>query len=320
MIGSDQKYATELLIQGELVAIPTETVYGLAANALNEDAVIKIFKAKQRPKFDPLIVHTHDINEFEKYAIVESDLVYQLAEKFCPGPITFILPKREIIPDIVTSGHDTVGLRIPNHQLTIDLLKNTPFPLAAPSANPFGFTSPTTALHVQNQLGEKVPYILDGGKCEVGLESTIVKVVDDEVEVLRLGGISVEEIESAIGKRVKRVKTSSSNPTAPGMLSSHYNPGVKVEFGDIEKLLSENRNQKVGILAFDKNRFENFKNVTEVKVLSLSGSLSEAAQNLFSYLRDFQKSDIDILIAESAPDKGLGLAINDRLKRAAAKN
>ncbi|MDR9399644.1 MAG: L-threonylcarbamoyladenylate synthase [Salibacter sp.] len=319
MIGSDQKYAAELLMQGELVAIPTETVYGLAANALNEDAVINIFEAKQRPKFDPLIVHTHDVSEFEKFAIIESDLVYQLAERFCPGPITFILPKRDIIPDIVTSGHETVGLRIPNHQLTLDLLKRLSFPLAAPSANPFGFTSPTTALHVQNQLGEKIPYILDGGKCEVGIESTIVKVVDDEVEVLRLGGISVEEIESVIGKRVKRVKTSSSNPTAPGMLSSHYNPGVKVEVGDIEKLLSEHRNQKVGILAFDNNRYESFENVTEVKVLSPTGSLSDATQNLFSYLRDFQKSNIEILIAEPAPAKGLGLAINDRLKRAAAK-
>jgi L-threonylcarbamoyladenylate synthase len=319
MIGSDQKYAAELLMQGELVAIPTETVYGLAANALNEDAVIKIFEAKQRPKFDPLIVHTHDVSEFEKFVVIESDLVYQLAEKFSPGPITFILPKREIIPDIVTSGHDTVGLRIPNHQLTLDLLKNISLPLAAPSANPFGFTSPTTAIHVQNQLGEKVPYILDGGKCEVGLESTIVKVVDNDVEVLRLGGISVEEIESVIGKKVKRVKTSSSNPTAPGMLSSHYNPGVKVEFGDIEKLLSEHKNKKVGVLAFDSNRFENFENVIEVKVLSPTGSLSEAAQNLFSYLREFQKSNIDILIAEPAPAKGLGLAINDRLKRAAAK-
>ncbi|MDR9488594.1 L-threonylcarbamoyladenylate synthase, partial [Salibacter sp.] len=306
MIGSDQKYAAELLMQGELVAIPTETVYGLAANALNEDAVINIFEAKQRPKFDPLIVHTHDVSEFEKFAIIESDLVYQLAERFCPGPITFILPKRDIIPDIVTSGHETVGLRIPNHQLTLDLLKRLSFPLAAPSANPFGFTSPTTALHVQNQLGEKIPYILDGGKCEVGIESTIVKVVDDEVEVLRLGGISVEEIESVIGKRVKRVKTSSSNPAAPGMLSSHYNPGVKVEVGDIEKLLSEHRNQKVGILAFDNNRYESFENVTEAKVLSPTGSLSEAAQNLFSYLRDFQNSDIDILIAEPAPAKGLG--------------
>ncbi|MDQ3289765.1 MAG: L-threonylcarbamoyladenylate synthase, partial [Bacteroidota bacterium] len=174
IIGTDTEQAANLLRAGQLVSIPTETVYGLAANAYLEEAVVSIFEAKQRPAFDPLIVHTHSIQEFDKIAVNIPKRAYQLAEAFMPGPVTLILPRNPKIPLLVTSGNESVGVRIPNHPLTLNLLRKLEFPLAAPSANPFGYVSPTTAQHVNQQLGEKIPYILDGGTCSVGIESTII--------------------------------------------------------------------------------------------------------------------------------------------------
>ncbi|WP_026461813.1 L-threonylcarbamoyladenylate synthase [Adhaeribacter aquaticus] len=314
-IGTDIEKAVSLLKNGELIAIPTETVYGLAANAYADDAVVKIFAAKDRPAFDPLIVHTHSVAAFSTIATNIPDKAYQLAEAFMPGPLTLILPKSPEIPLLVTSGNDSVGVRIPNHSLTLALLRALDFPLAAPSANPFGYVSPTTAQHVNQQLGQKIPYILDGGTCSVGIESTIIHVVNNEVEILRLGGLALEEIEAVIGEKIIKIKTSSSNPTAPGMLSSHYAPRKKVILGQIDALLADYKDAKVGILSFEKH-YKEVPGNQQVQ-LSLSGNLQEAARNLFSALRHLDLQPIDLILTELVPDEGLGRAVNDRLRRAA---
>ena len=210
-IGTDILKAKNLLEHGELVAIPTETVYGLAGNALNASAVAKIFSVKNRPAFDPLIVHVPNVNAVYEYVAEIPEKAYALAQRFWPGPLTLLLQKKSIIPDLVTAGLETVGVRCPDHPLTQDLLKILSFPLAAPSANPFGYVSPTTPAHVDEQLGDKIKYILDGGKCEVGIESTIVGMENGEVVVYRMGGLSTEEIESVVGN-VKIQTHSSSNP------------------------------------------------------------------------------------------------------------
>ncbi len=250
VIGTDIEQAANLLRTGKLVAIPTETVYGLAANAFIEPAVVSIFEAKQRPAFDPLIVHTHSINQFEQIAVHIPDLAYKLAEAFMPGPVTLILPRNPQIPLLVTSGNELVGVRIPDHPLTLNLLQQLDFPVAAPSANPFGYVSPTTAQHVAQQLGERIPYILDGGPCQVGIESTIIQIINSQVAILRLGGLAIEQIEAVIGKPIHHIKTSSSNPKAPGMLSSHYAPRKKVILGNINENLKKYDPQKNGHLVF----------------------------------------------------------------------
>jgi L-threonylcarbamoyladenylate synthase len=310
-IGTDTKRAVHLLEQGELVAIPTETVYGLAGNALDKQAVTKIFAVKDRPQFDPLIVHVSDIAKVKEYVTEIPSLAQVLADKFWPGPLTLVLKKKKIIPDLVTAGLDTVGIRCPNHPLTKQLLKKISFPLAAPSANPFGYVSPTKAAHVEEQLGNKINYILDGGTCTVGIESTIVGFENNEPVVYRLGGLSLEDIESTIGK-VNVMTRSTSNPKAPGQLISHYAPSKKVFLGQIEELLQSYPAHLAGILTFQKDFNSPFQ-----FVLSPTGSLEEAAQNIFEALRSFDKLPIDVILAERVPDTGLGRAINDRLQRAA---
>lgn len=310
--GQDLQLAKQLLTEGQLVAIPTETVYGLAANALNGAAVAHIFAVKNRPQFDPLIVHIPDVQSLSHYAIEIPDQALALANRFWPGPLTLLLKKNPIIPDLVTSGMDTVGLRCPNHELTLDLLKSLNFPLAAPSANPFGYVSPTTAQHVHDQLGDKIPYILDGGPCTVGIESTIVGFENDEPVIYRLGGLSIESIEAVIGK-VKVMAHSTSNPKAPGQLKSHYAPHKKVIIGKLEELLQQYPAHCAGLLTF-KNDF----NSPHQFILSTTGSLEEAAQRLFTGLRELDAMPIDYVLAEYVPNEGLGRAINDRLTRAAA--
>jgi L-threonylcarbamoyladenylate synthase len=305
--------AALLLTQGEVVSIPTETVYGLAANALDTNAVAKIFEVKNRPAFDPLIVHVPSFEAASAYADIQSKPLHKLANALCPGPITFILPKKSIIPGLVTSGHGTVGIRIPNHPLTLELLKTLSFPLAAPSANPFGFTSPTSAMHVQEQLGAKIPMILDGGNSSVGLESTIVEDTPNGVRVLRLGGVSIEQLEDALGEQVADVKTSSSNPNAPGMLSSHYNPGIPLIAGNPEELAKAHPGKRIAVMAFQSP--PTFACETYC-VLSNSGNTTEAASVFFHTLRELGKADVDLILAEFAPETGLGKAINDRLRRA----
>lgn len=316
MIGTDITTAIRHLEAGELVAIPTETVYGLAGNALDENAVAKIFKTKNRPTFDPLIVHTDSIEKIQDFVTAMSSEALLLANHFWAGALTLLLPKKSIIPDLVTSGSPLVAIRIPNHPLTLNLLKNLAFPLAAPSANPFGYISPTTALHVAAQLGDKIPYILDGGECALGLESTIIGFEDGLPTIYRKGGISVEVIEKLIGK--VQVKTfSTSNPQAPGMLKSHYAPRIPLILGDIDKLIPQYKNRKIGILSFQKY-FTQIPNNQQIN-LSASGDLEEAAKRLFAAMRQLDQLNLDIILAELLPEKGLGRAINDRLKRAAAQ-
>ncbi len=315
-IGTNIQHAVELLQKEQLVAIPTETVYGLAGNALSSTAVTHIFKAKNRPSFDPLIVHTSSIDRIANFAFFESERLQKLAKAFCPGPITFILPKKTNVPDLVTSGHPTVGVRIPNHPITLKLLEQLDFPVAAPSANPFGFTSPTSAQHVANQLGNQIPYILDGGSANVGVESTIVEDTPNGLQVLRLGGLSIEDIEKCIEEPVVSIKTSSSTPHAPGMLSSHYNPGTPVQLIQSPLEAEAYSSKKIGYIAFSQN--PNLSFIENVAILSASGSTTEAAQHLFATLRAFGQLNLDLILVEPAPDKGLGTAINDRLKRASA--
>jgi L-threonylcarbamoyladenylate synthase len=313
IIGTDINVAAQLLNEGKLVAIPTETVYGLAANALDAKAVIKIFEAKNRPTFDPLIVHTYSISEIEKWVTHFPEKAKILAEKFWPGPLTLLLNKKDVIPDVVTSGLNTVGIRIPNHFLTIELLKKLNFPLAAPSANPFGYVSPTCAKHVYDQLGDKVDYILDGNDCKVGIESTIIDFEKERPTIYRLGGLSIEEIENCIGK-VNIELNNSSNPQSPGMLKSHYAPLKKLVYGNIEELIEKHKNKKIGIISFYK-KFPCY-NI----VLSPEKSITKAAENFFSAIRIMDANDeVEIIICELFSEEGLGRALNDRLKRAAAK-
>ncbi|MEO6305737.1 MAG: L-threonylcarbamoyladenylate synthase [Bacteroidia bacterium] len=313
--GKNIDFAADLLLKGKLVAIPTETVYGLAANALNEKAVLAIFEAKQRPFFDPLIIHVPDIESIAKYADLNDLRLQKLAKTFWPGPLTLLLPKKESIPGIVTSGLVQVAVRIPNHSLTLALLKKINVPLAAPSANPFGYVSPTEPTHVANQLGNKIDYILDGGICNVGLESTIIGVEDDKICVFRLGGLAIEDIEKIVGKVELRINNSS-NPNAPGQLKSHYAPKKPLFIGDIKQLLNLNSGKKIAVICFGEKDLPK-ENVTLFD-LSKTKNLQEAAINLFKYLRLADDSSADIVICEELPETGLGRAINDRLKRAAA--
>lgn len=255
-VGKDIEYARQLLESGELTAIPTETVYGLAANAFDARAVAKIFEAKNRPHFDPLIIHAKSIEAMNEFVIEMPDWAKKLSMVFMPGPLTLVLKKNEIIPDIVSSGLHTVGIRIPNHPTAIELLSKLDFPLAAPSANPFGYVSPTNAQHVYDQLKHKIPYILDGGVCGVGIESTIVGEEDGKPVIFRLGGTSVEEIWEVIGKCEVR-NHSTSNPLNPGSLEHHYAPRHPLILGQIN--FSEYDPQEIGIISFQKRICRDFK-------------------------------------------------------------
>lgn len=315
-IGIDTNKAKELLQRGSLVAIPTETVYGLAANALDSEAVLKIFEAKQRPFFDPLILHIGSVEQVSRYAILEDERLKALAKAFWPGPLTLLMGKKEIVPDLVTSGLPQVAIRVPNHPLTLELLQKIDFPLAAPSANPFGYVSPTEPEHVNKQLGDKVDYILDGGKCSVGIESTIVGVEEGEVCVYRLGGLAIEEIERLIGKVQLRINLSS-NPKAPGQLKNHYAPSKPLYVGKVQDLITEFEGHKIAAIVFGNNLNE-FKSVRYFN-LSPKQDFNEAAVNLFAVLRQIDESEVDLIIAEPLPDEDLGRAINDRLRRAEFK-
>lgn len=315
-IGKQVDRAVALLTAGELVAIPTETVYGLAANALNPSAVFNIFKVKERPSFDPLIVHIPKVDVLDLYAHSVPLRAYDLAMAFWPGPLTLILPRKSVIPDLVCSGLDTVGLRQPSHLLTLELLNQLEFPLAAPSANPFGYISPTTAQHVYDQLHDKLPYILDGGPCSVGVESTIVGFEGEDIFIYRLGGLTLEEIRKVAPQCRLKLNTSS-NPVAPGMLKSHYAPQHPFYIGDISQLLKQFSGKRLGVLSF-KSNFSDAQFVEVNEVLSKEGSLDEAAVRLFSAMRVLDASSVEVIIGEWVPDEGMGRAINDRLQRAAS--
>jgi L-threonylcarbamoyladenylate synthase len=311
-IGTDIDKAIALLNANEVVAIPTETVYGLAGNALNGDAVVKIFEAKNRPFFNPLILHISTVEQIEQYAFLD-DISKKLAHHFMPGPFTLLLNKKEIVPDLVTAGSNKVAIRIPNHPLTHQLLSQLHYPLAAPSANPFGYVSPVSAAHVLQGLQNKIPYILDGGNCVVGLESTIVEVENGEVILHRAGGLAIEDIEQVIEKKVI-IATHQSKPQTSGQLKSHYATTTDLLQGNIEELIKLYQGKSIAILSFEKE-YEGIDKQHQF-ILSRNGNLNEAAQNLFATMRVLDTMNYEIILAEVFPPKGLGLAINDRLKRA----
>ena len=286
-------------------------MYGLAANALDADAVVRIFEVKNRPHFDPLIVHLSSFKEAKKYTTSIPAWAEKLAAEFMPGPLTVVLPKSAVIPDIVTSGLDTVALRVPSHPLAHELLSQLAFPLAAPSANPFGYVSPVTAQHVLDQLGGKIPYILDGDAATVGLESTIVGEINGVPTILRLGGIAPEAIREVIGD--VEVQISASNPLAPGQLESHYAPDKQLFFDADQEIAGFSASQ-IRTIRFS-TYLEGIPHEAQ-RILSPLRDLHEAARNLFSAMRELDTESDIVIFAERFPEEGLGRAINDRLARA----
>ncbi len=299
--------AAEILKRGGLVAFPTETVYGLGAHAFIPKAVARIFEVKKRPLSDPLIVHIHSFDELKLLVRRIDERVKKLAKAFWPGPLTMVLPKSERVPEIVTAGLDTVAVRMPSHPVARRLIKEAG-PIAAPSANPFSRVSPTKAEHVEEYFGDKIDLIIDGGKCEVGVESTIIDLSEERPVILRLGGVPVEDIEKVIGR--VEIRTLTEKPKAPGQLKKHYSPKtpLKIVYGEVKPP----KGVKAGLLAFKEPKpgFE------VVEVLSPSGDLREAAANLYEALHRLDKAGVDVIIAEAVPEVGLGKAIMDRLRRA----
>lgn len=316
-ISPDLAPAIALLNRDDVVAIPTETVYGLAGNAYSETAIRKIYAIKNRPLHNPLIVHVADVSRIPKIAFDIPDLAWQLLEKFSPGPLTLLLPKKPIISDLVTSGLARVAVRIPAHPVALELLSKLDFPLAAPSANPFGYISPTTPEHVLKQLGGKIAYILDGGICDKGIESTVVGFEDGKPIIYRLGAISEEAIRQVAANAVVKDKESAA-PVGPGMLPYHYSPDTRLVFvEDSAELLKSINPEHIGILAFSRY-WPNIPRENQI-VLSSTGNLDEAARNLYSALHTLDAMNLKLIIAERLPEAGLGRAMNDRLQRAAAK-
>jgi L-threonylcarbamoyladenylate synthase len=317
--GTDLILAKKLLTEGKLVVIPTETVYGLAANGLDETAVAGIFSAKNRPTFDPLILHVASIEQAQSLSIDWPEMADKLARAFWPGPLTLILPKADHVPDLTTSGQPTVGIRMPNNRLTLELLSTLPFPLAAPSANPFGYVSPTNAQHVADQLGDSIDYILDDGNCSVGIESTIIAIDNGTPKVLRLGGLSLERISDVLGFPVLEHLNQNSNPQAPGQLDQHYSPRCKLIA--LNTMPAEDIEPSVSIIYFSKQEAQRSSDYNSSDgshyYLSDSGDTNQAASNLFSTLRRLDQDNQKVAYFEWAPNEGLGRAINDRLQRAA---
>lgn len=302
------------LIAGELVAIPTETVYGLAANGLDDQAVARIFKAKNRPFFDPLILHVSSIEQAQSLCQLWPEEAEKLSHAFWPGPLTLVLPKSDKVPNIVSSDLPTVGLRMPQHSLTLELLKSLNFPLAAPSANPFGYVSPTTAEHVFDQLGDNIQAVLDGGPCRVGIESTIVKWDERGVHLLRLGAITQEQIEAVVGP-ITLADSIQGGIQAPGQLEQHYSPNCRITLLE-PGAMGPTPNSQTAVVQFQQSQQPW---LAHRYFLSKNGELAEAAASVFAVLRELDKQGYAYAFIEQAPKQGLGLAINDRLKRAAAK-
>ncbi|MCP4136903.1 MAG: threonylcarbamoyl-AMP synthase [bacterium] len=307
--------AAAIIRSGGLVSFPTETVYGLGSDAFNPVAVTKIFEAKERPFFDPLIVHIAEMAQLEELTPEISQTVKNIADKFWPGPLTIVVPKSDKVPQIVTSGLETVAVRMPKHEVAHKLIQRSGTAITAPSANPFGYLSPTRALHVQNQLGNRVDMILDGGDCEVGVESTIVKIEQDRNLLLRPGGIAVEELEKILGT-IERSVTPGERPNAPGQLPWHYSPATPLKIVDkIDHMYLTEKN--AGFLLFKSPAIDFPRERTEI--LSPQGEIHEAAANLFSSLHRLDSLNLAVLYAEAIPETGLGLAIMDRLRKASQR-
>lgn len=314
IISQDLEKARSLLGKEELVAIPTETVYGLAGNIYSDKAIRSIFATKERPFFNPLIVHIPN-PEYLKHVVSEIPAKAQLlAKTFWPGPLTLVLKKHPKIPKLITAGKDTVAVRVPNHLLTLKLLNSLEFPLAAPSANPFGSTSPTTAEHVERYFGSKIKMVLDGGPCQKGIESTIIGFEEEQPVVYRLGSISIEDIEDCVGQ-VKLITHKEVLPEAPGMLERHYAPKTKaIVTENLESDLAAHGTKKIGLLLF---KTKQIPTPVEIQMtLSEKGDMEEAAQNLYALFHKLDALNLDLIIIEKLPEFGLGRAINDRINRA----
>jgi L-threonylcarbamoyladenylate synthase len=304
--------AVELLREGQVIGLPTETVYGLAADGLNPTALARIFEVKQRPLFDPLILHLADAEAAFDLAQHVPEAARRLAERFWPGPLTLVLPKKDIVPDLATSGLPNVALRVPAHSVAQALLRAFGGPLAAPSANRFGRISPTDAHAVFLELGEAVPLILDGGPCKVGLESTVIDLSGEKPILLRAGGIPLEEIEAILGP-LRRATPVDERPLGPGQLKHHYAPRKPLRL--VRDSAEIPLKPDIGWLTFGSHSAI-FPGVVEN--LSPSGELREAATNLFRALRTLDDHPrVTTLYATPLPSHGLGLAMNERLERAA---
>lgn len=323
-IGTDISLAANFLATGNLVAIPTETVYGLAGNALKEEAVLKIFLVKDRPRFNPLILHVPDIAALKKYVLHISPVMQLLMEKYSPGPITFLLHKNQaVVSDLVTAGSTKVAVRIPAHPVTQALLKQLDFPLVAPSANRFGYVSPVTAAHVYEGLNGRIPYILDGGTCAVGVESTIVDEEDGQLIIRRTGKVSVKDIAKVAGV-VPVLKThAEDHPVAPGMLKTHYATHTPLYFGKATETSALAAGKKVILMGWENEdsiaaRYHFPATTTVLNIISLSNDcrIDEVASKLFASMRNADNLGADAILVEPFPNEGIGQAINDRLQRA----
>jgi len=319
------KQGVEMIHNRGLVAFPTETVYGLGANALDAKGVAGIFKAKKRPLDDPLIVH---IAEMEDLYYLTKDIppaAEKLVNRFWPGPLTIILKKNDLIPEIVTSGLDTVAIRMPSNQIAKKFISMAGVPIAAPSANLFGRPSPTTAKHVVDDLAGRIDIVFDGGKTEIGVESTVVKIDDGRVFVLRPGGISIEELRSIVGE-VRVLDESAELINSPGKYPEHYSPEAKVvlipcDARQIEKTLlslweMESYGLRVGVMA-KQEHIDKYKNFN-AKVLGPGDDGRICATRLFQILRQFDAENVDVIIVEAISEEGLGLAVMNRLRKAAS--
>lgn len=311
-IGQSIEEAAHWLRQDELVAIPTETVYGLAGNAFSVKAIRKVFAVKKRPATNPLIVHTDSLDKIRNWVGHLPSTAEKLLQHFAPGPLTVLLPRYPSFPAEVNNGRSTVAFRIPAHPLTLALLAELSFPLVAPSANLFGTISPTDPAHVLKNFSGAIPYILDGGPCTVGIESTVVGFNEEGVPVIyRQGAITVGQIEAVVGRVLQ--KTADADKPAPGMLPYHYSPQTPLLMS--EKMPSQVKVSNIGYI-----RFKSYDPALPEErqiLLSPEGSLAEAARNLYKALHYFDEQGLDLIIAEPLPEEGLGKALNDRLQKAA---
>ncbi len=308
--------AGRIIKTGGLVAFPTETVYGLGCDAMNAEAAAKIFEAKQRPQFDPLIVHIADRKQLETLVEFVPPLAQQLMDHFWPGPLTLILQKQTAVPDLVTAGLSTVAVRMPNHPVAQRLIREAGTPIAAPSANLFGYVSPTTAQHVAAGLGSTVDLILDDGPCPIGVESTIVSLAGSQPELLRPGSITIEQLSAVIGA-IRRSVSVNHKPIAPGQLSRHYatqTPLTILASAGARPILKDGA--RTGLLIHSQPR-DTDDRFAAVEVLSSTGDLREAARHLFAALRRLDSLGLDRIYAEPCQEEGLGGAIMDRLRRCA---
>ena len=313
----DINLAIKILENDGIIGFPTETVYGLAGNIYSEKAINKIFEVKQRPKFNPLIVHISKIGDLDKVAADIPEKATLLGQHFWPGSLTLLLKKQPSIPNLITAGKPTVAVRIPNHTMALALLDALDFPLAAPSANPFGSISPTTAQHVADYFPLALELVLDGGSCENGIESTIVGFEYEKVIIYRLGAIAIEEIEAVIGKTENYISNNEA-PVAPGMLKRHYAPKTNfILTENVENEIANHQHLKIGVLSFYKKYTS--KSIVSLKVLSNDKNLKEASKKLYAMMHQLDKENLDIIIAEKFIDVHLGKSINDRLSRAAEK-